>query len=102
MPARAAPVRQQLVSSVPAPPQALYDRADLLLRHGRLALLGPLGQVFEHQLAMAERHMFLPDGRQPGGAVLPGVLLSARPEETEVDQAYRGREDPVPGPRPSR
>ena len=41
--------------------------------------------------------MILPDGRQPEGAVLLGVLLPARPEEAEIDQAYGRCEDPVPG-----
>ena len=60
-------------------------------------MLGALGQVLEHQLAVAERHMLLPDGRQAEGSVLPGVLLPAGPEEAEIDQAYRRRQDPVPG-----
>ena len=65
----------------PAPPQAPHDRAHLILRHGLLTLLGALGQVLEHQLAMAERHMLLPDGRQPEGTVLPAYSLPAGAEK---------------------
>jgi hypothetical protein len=97
MPAWPAPVRQQLVPSASAPLQAPRDRAHLILRHGLLTMLGALGQILEHQLATAERYMILPDGRQPEGAVLLGVLLPARPEEAEVYQADRGRQDPGPG-----
>src|SRR5439155_683429 len=38
---------------------------------------------------------------QAEGAVLVRVLFAARPEEPEVDQADRGRENPVPGQAPA-
>ena len=44
--------------------------------------------------------MVLPDRGQAEGAVLLGVLLAARAEETQIDQAYRGRQDPFPGQAP--
>jgi hypothetical protein len=37
--------------------------------------------------------MILPDRGQAEGSVLLGVLFAARAEETEIDQAYRGRRD---------
>jgi hypothetical protein len=43
----------------------------------------------------------LPDRGQAEGPVLLGVLLAARTEETQVDQAYRSRQDPFPGQPPS-
>src|SRR6185312_12406327 len=94
---------EQLVPTVPAPPQAPDDRAHLILGYRLFALLGPLGRILEHQLAMVQRDVLLPDGGQAEGAVLLRVLLAARPEEPEIDQADRSRENPVPGqPRPSR
>lgn len=36
-------------------------------------------------------------GGQAVGAVVLGVPVAAHPEEAEVEQAYRGREDPFPG-----
>jgi hypothetical protein len=38
----------------------------------------------------------LPDRGQAEGAVLLGVLFAARTEETQVDQADRGGQDPFP------
>src|SRR5690349_10596085 len=101
VPARPAPVDEQLVPAVPAPPQAPDDRAHLILGHRLLALLGPLGRILEHQLALAQRDVLLPDGGQAEGAVLLRVLLAARPEEPEIDQADRSRENPVPGQAPA-
>ena len=40
--------------------------------------------------------MVPPDGGQAEGAVLGGVLLTSGPEEAQVDQPYRGGQDPVP------
>jgi hypothetical protein len=45
--------------------------------------------------------VLFPDGGQAEGAVLLRVLLAARPEEPEIDQADRSREDPVPGQAPA-
>src|SRR6185437_5220685 len=101
VPARPAPVDEQLVPAVPAPPQAPDDRAHLILGYRLFALLGPLGRILEHQLAMGKRDVLLPDGGQAEGAVLLRVLLAARPEEPEIDQADRSRENPVPGQAPA-
>jgi len=45
--------------------------------------------------------VLFPDGGQAEGAVLLRVLLAARPEEPEIDQADRSRENPVPGQAPA-
>jgi hypothetical protein len=64
-------------------------------------LLGPLGEVFEHELALGQGDVILRDGGQAEGAVLLGVLFASGPEEAEVDQAYRGRQDSFPAQAPS-
>src|SRR6185437_14977853 len=45
----------------------------------------------------AERHVLPADGGEPEGPVLLRVLLPAWPEETQVDEAHGGGENPVPG-----
>src|SRR5579884_1106435 len=93
MPAPPVAIRQKLLSA----PATAAERADHLHRSGVVDRLGPLysrlGGILEHGLASAHRHVLLVQRGEPDAAVIVRVLLAADPEEPDVEQPHRARED---------
>ncbi len=90
-------VGEQRVAFGRAGPQLPDDPAELRIGHRLDPLVAALGRVVEHDLAAGEADVLPAQRGQPEGAVVLRVALPADPEEAQVEQAERGREDPLPG-----
>ncbi len=89
-------VGQQGVAIRPAGSQRADHLADLRLAHRLDPFVAAFRRIAEHDLAMGEADVLPLQRGQAVGAVVLGVSVAAHPEEAEIEQAHRGREDPFP------